>query len=309
MVRSSLAGCFRAVFAAALTILVSSSLSAAELKPGGLLAIGGTLVIMVPFNAGLIIAADSRTDPVAGVHCDDQFKISEPRHPDRTVVTITGVATILEKSQSVPLSQICEQIRDAGRILDIQKEVIDYLEGSESETIVALDMKGLIDKCLAATSKAGPLAPINLQSRRGQDLFSVVLATYHSQNRVAAARGFVIGISQQLEPVLVRTFKRSATSEHSQQYWAFGETKYLYDHVIMGAGRQYLSPATIDFRNKQRPVRELTLEKAEALAIDLIQAAARATDVVTPPSGIGGKIDIALLGRDPRPKHLQWKSP
>jgi hypothetical protein len=225
-------------------------------------------------------------------------------------VTVTGTSTILEAPpHPVQWDQICERIRSAGRILDIDKVAIDYLEGSASETILALDMNGLVERCIIATRTAQPLAAINLQSRRGQEMFSVVLATYDPQSGLAAARGFVIGITQQLEPVLVRAFKKTVKPGHNQEYWAFGETDYLDQQVIKGVGRQYLSAATSGFYTKRRSVRDVTIDEAEALALDLIQAAAHTTALVPPPSGIGGEIDVVLLGRDPRPKRLRWKSP
>jgi hypothetical protein len=30
---------------------------------------------------------------------------------------------------------------------------------------------------------------------------------------------------------------------------------------------------------------------------------------VPAPGGIGGPIDVVLVGKEPRPQHLQWKSP
>ena len=94
-------------FTMGMVILVLTAAGAvlgrAESGPVPPLSSGGTLVLMVPSNNGLVVAADSRTT-VVGVNCDGQFKIREPTHPSRTIVTVTGVGTILDApSQPVPL--------------------------------------------------------------------------------------------------------------------------------------------------------------------------------------------------------------
>ena len=272
--------------------------------------IAGTLIVMVPSNAGLVVAADSRTRPEKGINCDNQVKIFEPTHPNHMILTVTGTPTILEpSSEPVPLGRICDYINSTTRILDIHKEALEFLEESSAETIAALDMSALVKRCIDATRSALAQGGIKLHLRRTQDMFSVVIAAYDPQTGSSAARSFVIGLTRQLEPVLARTFERKATPDDNQNYWAFGETDYLYRQVVRGIGRRYLSPATTRFYTTRRPVRDVSVEEARALAVDLIAATARTTAVVPAPGGIGGPIDVVLVGKEPRPQHLQWKSP
>jgi hypothetical protein len=307
-------GCPRNIFTAAVTILlflaawppIPTQLAPAE-PPS---TIAGTLIVMVPSNAGLVVAADSRTSPVKGIDCDNQVKIFEPTRPNQTILTVTGTPTILEPSSDpVPLGRICDYINSATRILDIRKVVQDFLEESGAETIAALDMSALVKRCIDATRSALAQGGIKLHLRRTQDMFSVVIAAYDPQTSSSAARSFVIGLTRQLDPVLATTFERKATPDDNQNYWAFGETDYLYRQVLRGIGRRYLSPATTRFYTTRRPVRDVSVEEARALAVDLIAATARTTAVVPAPGGIGGPIDVVLVGKEPRPQHLQWKSP
>ena len=57
-----------------------------------------------------------------------------------------------------------------------------------------------------------------------------------------------------------------------------------------------------------RTVHETPVDDAMAAATNLIEAAARTTDSVAEAPRIGGPIDVVLLGRDPRPLRLRWKS-
>ena len=47
-------------------------------------------------------------------------------------------------------------------------------------------------------------------------------------------------------------------------------------------------------------MRDLSVEEARALAVDLIAATARTTAVVPAPGGIGGPIDVVLVGKRAR---------
>ncbi|HWX37207.1 MAG TPA: hypothetical protein VNZ53_58560 [Steroidobacteraceae bacterium] len=56
---------------------------------------GGTLVVIVPTAAGLVIAADSRLTMVGiSLFCDGSFKITEIENVDRTAPVVTGNSII-----------------------------------------------------------------------------------------------------------------------------------------------------------------------------------------------------------------------
>ena len=213
-------GCPRNIFTAGVAILLFLAAwppvptQPAPAEPPSTIA--GTLIVMVPANAGLVVAADSRTSPVKGIDCDNQVKIFEPARPNHTILTVTGTPTILEpSSKPVPLGRICDYINSTSRILDIRKVVQDFLEESGAETIAALDMSALVKRCIDATRSALAQGGIKLHLRRTQDMFSVVIAAYDPQTGSSAARSFVIGLTKQLDPVLARTFERKATPDDS----------------------------------------------------------------------------------------------
>ena len=277
--------------------------------PEPLSSVPGTLVLMVPSNAGLVVAADSRTSPEKGIDCDNQFKIFEPSHPGHMILAVTGTPILLEpSSQPVPLGRICEYINSAGRVLDIHKVAMEFLEASGAERIEFVDMPALAAQCIEATRSGLAQDGIRLHLPRTQEMFSVIVAGYDPRTGNSAARSFVIGLTEELAPVLVRTFERKAGPDDNQRYWAFGETDYLNRHVVRGLGRRYLALATTAFYTTRRLVRDVSVDSARALAVDLIEAAARTTGIVPAPGGIGGPIDVVLVGKEPRPQHLQWKS-
>jgi hypothetical protein len=277
--------------------------------PTSLPSVRGTLVVMVPSNAGLVVAADRRTSPEKGIDCDNQVKIFDPTRPSHMVLAVTGTPILLRSStEPVPLGRICEYINNAGRVLDINKVAMEFLEASRAETMEAVDMRALARQCIEATRTGLAQDGIKLHVPRMQEMFSVVIGSYDPRSGYSAVRSFVVGLTEELAPVLVRTFDRKAGPHDHQRYWAFGETDYLNRQVVRGFGRRYLSPATTRFYTTRRPVRDVSVDSARALAVELIEAAARTAAVVPAPGGIGGPIDVVLVGKEPRPQHLQWNS-
>jgi hypothetical protein len=66
--------------------------------------------------------------------------------------------------------------------------------------------------------------------------------------------------------------------------------------VFAGAGRRFLRAATIEFLRERKPVAEVSREDAVAAAMGVIEAAERAAEVDAPPSGIGGAVEVMVIG-------------
>jgi hypothetical protein len=84
-------------------------------------AVGGTLAIFIPTRSGLVIAADMRTSP-QGVFCDGINKILIPKRPPHTAVVVTGSATILRDTSTIPLSELCAYIARTAAPIDFWKK-------------------------------------------------------------------------------------------------------------------------------------------------------------------------------------------
>ena len=52
---------------------------------------------------------------------------------------------------------------------------------------------------------------------------------------------------------------------------------------------------------------ETSAQEGEAIAVCLIEAASEKTNGDPPEFGIGGPIDVVLLGEPPQPVRLRWK--
>jgi hypothetical protein len=262
----------------------------------------GTLVVMVLSNSGLVIAADSRTT-AAGRFCDNAFKILVSGKSKRMVATVTGTGIVLAAPpHPIPIAQICEHVATGARILDIEKVVSPYLDSD------SLNMDDLVKSCIESVIDFGSKDAGTLQRYRGHEMFSVVLAKYEPETQVAGTIGFVIGIDERSQPFLAKRFERTFGFAERQDYVAFGETDFLNQHVVAGVGRQFLSIETIKFHMEPRPIKDVSLEGALALAKDLLRATELTTRIVPPPSGIGGPTDIVLLGDSAQPTRIQWKA-
>jgi hypothetical protein len=90
---------------------------------------------------------------------------------------------------------------------------------------------------------------------------------------------------------------------------AVGEQPYLIQQVLPRIKDEPISDSTrrqigdfpkVDFLK----VKDASLQNAVDMATDLIAAASRMTETIPATSGIGGPIDVRVLGTDPRP--VRW---
>lgn len=270
--------------------------------------VSGSLVVLVPSVDGLIIAADSRA-AAGGKQCDDHAKILEPSRPDRTVVMAVGTPIVIEgPAQPVSSAAFCEHKRSGQKLLDIGSLVLGYLRHSTVSAVSDLDFADLIEKCMQAVRDARAHDSRVLSAQRGREAFAVVLATYAPETGVSTVRGFAVGLSPQFDPVLLGSFERQVGPTDPRGYWAYGHSDYMDREVLAGPGQKFISDATRRFRAVTKRVSDVTVDEAEAVAVNLIDATSRTTEIVPVQGGIGGPIDVVLIGADTRPQRRHWKT-
>jgi hypothetical protein len=88
-----------------------------------------------------------------------------------------------------------------------------------------------------------------------------------------------------------------------------GEGDYLRQHVLPTIKDQPVSQWTIDQlgdfpKVNFAKVRDVELRNSISLAADLVSSASRMTERIPASSGIGGPIDVRIIGADARP--VRW---
>ena len=265
----------------------------------------GTLVVIAASASGLVIAADSRTS-LLGTRCDDRYKITEVRRPHRTAVAVTGNIAFI-KAPDAREADMCRYLESAPRMLDIALVVKAYLERKVPD-FSKLSLEDLASECVAASQRLQNSNPGVFDSSAGGEIFSVVIANYDLRSKTSTIMNFVVRIDVATHEIRADRFTHLTISPQSRRgVWSYGETDYINRYVFGGFGRDYLSKPTKDFILVDKPVTEAPLDQAVAAIVDIIQAASRTANIVPAPSGIGGPIDIVLLGKKHHPERIRWK--
>jgi hypothetical protein len=264
-----------------------------------------TLVVIVPSAAGLIVAADSRTS-LFGALCDSQYKIAELGRPKRTFVAVTGdVAFIAPPNPGE--KDVCEYQRSAPRLLDISSVVARYLKRKGADPF-QLSLDDLGAECVAAVEAFRRTHPLVFEQYVGREIFSVVIASYDRRSKRSLVLNLAVRIEQVTRHVEATRLSRIAISPQDRRgMWSYGEADYLNKNVFGGVGRMFLTAETMSFVLVDKPVSEARLDQAVSVATNVIDAASRTAQLIPSPSGIGGPIDVILLGKGRRPLHIQWK--
>jgi hypothetical protein len=265
----------------------------------------GTLLVIAASASGLVIAADSRT-AILGTRCDDQYKITEVRRPHRTAVAVTGNVVFIKPPEARE-TDVCQYLESAPRMLDIPSVVKTYLEHKVRD-FSKLSLEDLASECVAVSQRFQSANPGVFNSAPGGEIFSVVIVNYDRKSKTATIMNFVARIDVATHEIRADRFTHLTISSQSRRgVWSYGETDYLNRYVLGGFGREYLSKSTKDFILVDEPVSKAPLDQAIAATVDIIQAATRAAQIVPAPSGIGGPIDVLLLGKKPQPERIRWK--
>ena len=271
-------------------------------------AAGGTLVVMVPTKAGLVIAADSRVTFGTGIACDDEYKITELANVDRTALVVTGTSNVTDTRPLIgkPMAGICEHVRRLPRKFDANTLVKKIIE--EQPLLATEKFDALPSRCSEAVKAFMATEPGVFDTLRGSSIFQVGLGSYSPDERTSFIRSFNVVMSGDGEIETINLKVQQFQANEGASLSPFGEVSFLMDHVFNGPGLKFLGERYGRFRSQQNSkIADIEIKVAADLASDLIEAASRTSQFVPARTGIGGPVDILLVGEEPRPVRLQWK--
>jgi len=268
----------------------------------------GTLVIMAASQDGLVVASDSRQTIDNATFCDGAEKLLEPARRDRFLLAVTGRRGFYPSLQFALGQDVCGYIKHTSREFDLGEVAKKYVEADAAVDLASFDLLALSNNCVREL-RDYLLANPHRQPIFSGDKFSstVVLASYDPATRTAIIRSFEIAVSPDGTALNTKLgLNETFGPDDFAEPIAIGEQVYLTkqvlpalkDHPISATTRQQLG----DFPNVNFPrVKDQSLQQAIEVAADLIEAASRMTETVPAASGIGGPLDIRLLGDEPRP--------
>jgi hypothetical protein len=185
-----------------------------------------------------------------------------------------------------------------------------YLE-TETADISTLRMEEFASQCVAAVQKFYASSPLALKPFAGRGLFQPILFGYDPKTRTAVIRDFFVRLS--LDPIKPEAGKiraRKLSFDSKREMFLFGATDYFNSQVIGGIGRQFLSQKTLRFTQQEIVVGRTDFLEAVTAAMNVIDATSKTTALVPAHGGIGigGPVDVLLLGNESRPRRVKWKS-
>lgn len=269
--------------------------------PRPALAPHATLVLMVPFDHGLIVAADGR-QTVNKIYCDGVAKIIQATKPARIVAAVTGNGVVVDYPRPVADDQICNYIKSAPRVFDIEAAVQRFLDLS-SGPLKRANLEPLVQLCLGEVIKLDRTLPGFLARFLGSTMFQVVLAGYDADTGTSVVRTFSGRIEGDGSFVFQFAQDKSYSRESGADWLMFGEADYFNAHVLGPEGRPFYDRSIYE-RMKGHPVAEIDRDQAIALAQHSIGAAAKTTGIIPAATGIGGPIELLAITDEDKPERI-----
>jgi hypothetical protein len=250
----------------------------------------GTLVLLVPTKAGLVVAADTR-HTMLGVSCDNESKIYVPNNPPATVAVVTGLANFLAVKQPFGPDP-CKDIADGIPLLSVPPIVLQYLEAN-SATAREANLDELAQICLNRVVKVLANMPrLDLEFNE-RPIFTVGVATFYNDTGTTLIRSFEIWFKNS-EVVARQGLGDEYRSTDRPDLFAFGQGGYLKKQVLRGPGRQFVGPEYETFSGLPS-IGDVDVKLASDVAVNLIEATSKTGDIVPLPTGVGGPVDVVLI--------------
>jgi hypothetical protein len=291
----------KGLLCAAAAAIVFALAAPVQQAPRPVLAPHATLVLVVPYGHGLIVAADGR-QTVNKIYCDGVAKLIQATKPVRAVAAVTGNGVVVDYPHPVADDQMCSYIKSAPRIFDIEAVVQRFLDSS-SGPLQSLSLEPLVQQCLSEVAKLDRTLPGFLARFLGTTMFQVMLAGYDADSGSSVVRTFSGRIEGNGRFVFQFALDKSYSREAGADWLMFGEADYFNAHVLGPEGQAFYDRGIFG-RMKGHKVAEIDRDAAITLAEHSIEAAAKTTGVIPATTGIGGPIELLAITDEEKPERI-----
>ncbi|MCX5884508.1 MAG: hypothetical protein NT096_01110 [Proteobacteria bacterium] len=251
----------------------------------------GTLVVIVPTKDGLIAAADSRST-FSGKYFDIAKKLNILSGLN-TIFSITGRSDFFPSPP--PGVDLEEWLTKTPKLYSGNLVVEQYLREHKLKSLNDAHLKKLAEHYVASLNDFFSNRPDAPYPYQGKELCLVIIGQYNPKSRQSLLATFLVSVTTQgtaeYYGLLIQTYKRN----DEVKYRGFGETNYCNKQVLEGPGKKFLDKEFFDILQRAKRISQLGYSEGAFLASSIITAASKMAEIVPPPSGIGGNVQVILI--------------
>lgn len=271
----------------------------------------GTLVAVVPYSTGAMVAADSR-ETISGLYCDQRLKIRTPDGIENLVVAVTGssrfydLSALVGKGRVIAQPDLCSFVTSAPHLFDMESIVLDWLraEGAKSAKDVSIDR--LAAHCVERFASFMAVYPQLAPPPAPNGLMNVILVSYDPKSRETLVRDFRINQSAAGAVFFSDTAVYQYGPSTPSAFRLFGEADKFAQFVWPTfRSSQRLRADTRSLLSKQVLTLDVSSLQAEAFAVDLIDHGADNPNLNTSEEGVGRPVRLMRIDATGRPEMLR----
>jgi hypothetical protein len=240
-----------------------------------------TLVVIVPANRGIVIASDTRTTMGSSV-CDGHTKLIVPKARKNTVVFYTGNGN--QVSQPTRDVDVCKYLETTAPLLDINHFLVQQVNLYPDTILTKSELEQISARCVAYITRYAH--GHRLSPSRDGSLFQAVVVNYDSEHEqvVVGEIKLVMDSPTQVrnQPPILSVYKQTDAADRI----VLGETDYV---------ARYVDIRTCDAQLKSKLTANVSLKYAASIAECIVQKTEEQAHIFSPPTGIGGPIDIFTI--------------
>jgi len=267
--------------------------------------IRGTLVVVIPINDGIVIAADSRSSDERNkkVFWDNADKIKFIPGNLEIAFTLTGLSKVYAP-QPDSITDLSEWQEKGTTLWNGKKIIGDFLKSYDLNQINNELLKEVGNVLTTSLEKLIKTSNNKLVQFKGKEVSQFVIIRYDPQLHRSTIATLKVKRQIQGDFVSEDISIQSFSKDNKRTMDIYGEGEYALKYVINDNTRQFLRDEFYNLWNSLTYIEEMTLDNATILATLLINATSSATYIIPTQTGvtIGGAIQVFFINGLVRPK-------
>jgi hypothetical protein len=253
----------------------------------------GTLIAFVPANRGLVVAGDTRST-IMGHRCDGYSKITIPKYPPLSVVAAAGTSTWIMARTPLWGHDPCGDIAKNGVAFFNSKDIATKYIEENSRAIWEIDLTDFANHIAAKIKQVAETNGEYVRAFAGKTMFLTAFGAYNSATETSYVRAVQFNLTEKfaIEAKFVSDYRFGLND--GPGYLHFGDTVTFTQQVMLGAGKEFI-PISLAALESKAKIEEIGIDLASDVAINLIEAAKKASVNIPELRSIGGQVDAYVL--------------
>lgn len=255
----------------------------------------GTLIIIIPSNQGVIVAAGSLSSAGNKI-LKNRKKLQFPTRHRSLILTVTGHSEFYPIPSSMNMD-LEDRLKMNNPKFSAPNLLLSHID---SKSVIILNENLLNETAELLSSQLNQYAqssPESIKKFQGKEIFRPVLIQYLTQSETTIIGTFIVLINHRNEAKYSKINIQRLDKNDERFIGIYGEYEYVNQNVLKpnSIGSKFLPSNIESLWNEPKTVKDMSAKNASEIAMSLIKATENTSKFIPIESAVGGKPTILLM--------------